>query len=113
MIATYQVEGFEVVTVSKTFLIFSWSAPNTTAQPTTGYRLTCVPLLEGVFISQSLIVDSTATTANMTRLYSGVAYNCSIHVEGSTQIATVISTTAESGSYIAIVASTIVYTISE
>ena len=97
MIAVYQVEGFEVVTVSKTFLTFFWIAPSTTAQPTTGYRLACFPLLEGIPTPQFLMVELTATTANMTGLYSGVEYNCSISLEGSTQGATLMSTTAESG----------------
>ncbi|CAI8053975.1 hypothetical protein GBAR_LOCUS29497, partial [Geodia barretti] len=44
----YTVEDFEVISVSETSLTFSWSQPSAGAHLTTGYNLTCVPLLTGI-----------------------------------------------------------------
>ena len=76
--AAYPVGAFEAGMPSSTSLTFSWRPPSIAANLTTGYRLTCSPLLEGIPTPEDLMLGPAATTANVTGLYSGVTYNCSI-----------------------------------
>ena len=99
-VAAYPVEVFEVTMSSETSLTFSWSPPSVTAQLTTGYMLTCVPLLEGISTPKSTVLGPRDTTAIVTGLDSGVTYNCSIVTvsrEGSSQPRTLTPSTTESG----------------
>ena len=92
-------EGFEGE-VSETSLTFSWSPPNIAAHLTTGYKLVCVPALAGIPTPAALILGPAATSADVTGLYSGVTYNCSISTisdEGSSQPQTLTLTTLETG----------------
>ena len=98
--AAYPVEEFEVRMSSGTSLIFSWSPPSVAAQLTTGYMLTCAPLLEGISTPNSTMLGPRDTMAVVTGLNPGVTYNCSIvtisHV-GSSQPRTLTPTTTENG----------------
>ena len=88
---------------SETSLAFFWKPPTIAANLTTGYRLMCSPLLEGIPIPEGLMLGPAATTANVTGLYSGVTYNCSIVTlshEGSSLPTTVLSTTITIGMYV-------------
>ena len=76
--AAYPVEEFEGGMPSSTSLTFFWRPPSIAANLTTGYRLTCSPLLEGIPTPEGLMLGPAATTANVTGLYPGVTYNCSI-----------------------------------
>ncbi|CAI8037263.1 Fibronectin, partial [Geodia barretti] len=97
----YPVKNFEVISVSETSLTFSWSQPSTGAHLTTGYNLTCVPLLTGIPSPQSLpLLAPTLTSATLSGLFSGVPYNCSISTisdRGSSLPASLCITTNESG----------------
>ena len=94
-------ENFEVISVSEISLTFSWSQPSTAAHLTTGYNLTCVPLLTGIPFPQSLpLLAPTLTSATLSGLSSGVPYNCSISTisdRGSSLPANLYITTNESG----------------
>ena len=88
------------MTSSETSLSFSWSPPSIGAHLTTGYRLTCVPLLVGIPTPDVLILEAGTTSAIMTGLYSGVTYDCSIitiSAEGSSQPQTLNLIIAELG----------------
>ena len=97
------VEEFEVVMSvmsSKASLNFSWSPPSVAAHLTTGYTLTCTPLLERIPTPEALMLGQAATTANMTGLYSGVTYNCeiiTIGLLGSSEPQTLVLTTPDIG----------------
>ena len=96
-------ETFEVISVSETSLTFSWSQPSTGAHLTTGYNLTCVPLLIGIPFPQSLsLLAPNLISATLSGLFSGVPYNCSISTisdRGSSLPANLYITTNESGIY--------------
>ena len=77
-IAAYPVGAFEAREPSITSLTFSWKAPSIAANLTTGYRLMCSPLVDGIPTPEGLMLGPAATTANVTGLYPGVTYNCSI-----------------------------------
>ena len=92
-------EGFEGE-VSETSLTFSWSPPSIAAHLTTGYKLVCVPSLVGIPTPAALMLGPAATSADVTGLYSGVTYDCSISTsidEGSSQPQTLRLTTLETG----------------
>ncbi|CAI8048273.1 Netrin receptor DCC [Geodia barretti] len=75
----YPVEAFEVRSTSDTSLTFSWRQPSIGAHLTTGYNLTCVPLLSGIPSPQSLpLLAPTRSSATLSGFFSGVRYNCSI-----------------------------------
>ena len=102
-VAAYPVEVFEVTMSSETSLTFSWSPPSVAAQLTTGYMLTCMPLLKGISTPKSTMLGPRDTTATVTGLDSGVTYNCSIITishEGSSQPRTLTPSTTESGKLI-------------
>ena len=101
--AAYPVGAFEAEMTSSTSLTFSWRPPSIAAKLTTGYRLTCSPLLEGIPTPEDLMLGPAATTANVTGLYSGVTYNCSIVTvshEGSSLPTSVKFTTITIGTYV-------------
>ena len=94
------VENFAVVSSSETTLSFFWSPPITAAHLTTGYRLTCSPLLDGIPTPDPLLIAPTATTATVTGLLSGVTYICDIITLtswGASQPRTLTSSTVETG----------------
>ena len=97
----YPVEEFEGnVSSSGISFIFTWAPPRIGAELTTHYNLICVPLLQGIPTPQGLSLSNTETSAEMSRLYSGVTYNCNISavtVEGSSQPKSLILTTPEIG----------------
>ena len=100
LVAAHPVEEFKVTMSSGTSLIFSWSPPSVAAQFTTGYRLTCTPLLEGISAPNSTVLGPRDTTAAVTGLNPGVTYNCSIVTisrEGSSLPQTLTPSTTESG----------------
>ena len=75
----YPVESFTgKVSPSGTSFSFSWSHPIIGASITTGYNLTCIPLLLEIPAPKPIFLSSNATSAVVTGLYPGVAYNCSI-----------------------------------
>ena len=60
----------------------------------------CTPLLEGIPTPEGLMLGPAATRANVTGLYPGVTYNCSIVTtshEGSSISTSVISATTVIG----------------
>ena len=61
-----------------TQFLFSWTPPRIGTTLITGYNLTCVPQLAGIPVPPSLVLLPTATSANISGLFSGVSYNCSI-----------------------------------
>ena len=74
-----QVEDFEgEISASGTQFLFSWAHPSTGPTLGTGYNLTCVPLMAGIPVPPPLQLPPTETSANMSGLFSGVTYNCSI-----------------------------------
>ena len=86
--------------VSETSLTFSWSPPSIAAHLTTGYKLVCVPSLAGIPTPAAVILGPAATSADVTGLYSGVTYDCSISTsidEGSSQPQTLTLITLETG----------------
>ena len=88
------------MSTSQTSLSFSWSPSRTAAHLTTGYRLTCSPLLEGIPTPDPLMIAPTATTATVTGLLSGVTYSCDIITltsQGDSQSRTLTSSTLETG----------------
>ena len=102
MIDAYPVEGFQGMVFSETSFSFSWSPPSIAAHLTNGYQLECVPLLVGIPTPATLMLGPAATSANMTGLYSGVTYDCSISTlsdEGSSQPKTLSLTTPDIGNY--------------
>ena len=93
-------EEFEGMALSDTSLTFSWSPPSIAAHLTTGYQLECVPLLVGIPTPAALMLGPAATSADVTGLYFGVTYDCSISTvsdEGSSQPQTLSLTTPEIG----------------
>ena len=99
----YPVEEFEGRMPSSTSLTFSWRPPTVGSSLTTGYRLTCSPLLEGIPTPEDLMLGPAATTASVTGLYSGVTYNCSIVTvshEGSSLPRSVALATITIGTYV-------------
>ena len=100
LVAANPVEEFEVTMSLVTSLVFSWSPPSVATQLTTGYRLTCTPLLEGIAVPNSTVLGPRDTTAAVTGLNPGVTYNCSIVTishEGSSLPQTLTPSTTESG----------------
>ena len=93
-------EDFEGLILSETSFSFSWSPPSVAAHLTTGYQLECVPLLTGIPTPAALMLEPANTSADVTGLYSGVTYDCSISTlsdEGSSQLQTLSLTTPEIG----------------
>ena len=93
-------ENFEGLVLSETSFTFSWSPLSIAAHFTTGYQLECVPLLAGIPTPAALMLGPVATSANMTGLYHGVTYDCSISTlsdEGSSQPQMLTLTTHEIG----------------
>ena len=75
----YPVEEFKgKLSVSGISFIFTWAPPRIGARLTTHYDLTCVPLVQRIPKPPSLTLSNTNTSAEMSGLYSGVTYNCSI-----------------------------------
>ena len=99
----YPVEAFEVRYTSDTSVTFSWSQPSIGAHLTTGYNLTCVPLLTGIPFPQSLpLLAPTRSSATLSGFFSGVRYNCSISTisqRGSSLPLSIILSTNETGMY--------------
>ena len=69
------VEDFRKTAVSANSLTLSWSHPSIAAHLTTSYNLTCVPLLAGIPVPQSLWLSPTTTSATVTGLRPVVLYN--------------------------------------
>ena len=102
LLGAHPVEDFKNTAVSESSLSFSWSQPSIAGNLTTGYNLTCVPLLTGIPLSQFLQLAPTATSATVAGLRSGVTYNCSIFTitdQGYSQPLTLSNSTYETGSY--------------
>ena len=59
----------------------SWAHTSIEATLRTGYNLTCVPLMAGIPVPPPLQLPSKDTSANMSGLFSGVTFNCSIFVD--------------------------------
>ena len=100
LLGAHPVEDFKNTAVSESSLSFSWSQPSIAGNLTTGYNLTCVPLLTGIPLPQSLQLAPTATSATVARLRSGVSYNCSIFTitdQGHSQPLTLSNLTSETG----------------
>ena len=100
LLGAHPVEDFKNTAVSESSLSFSWSQPSIAENLTTGYNLTCVPLLTGIPLSQSLKLAPTATSATVAGLRSGVTYNCSIFTitdQGHSQPLTLSNSTSETG----------------
>ena len=99
----YPVEAFEVRYTSDTSLTFSWRQPSIGAHLTTGYNLTCVPLLTGIPSPQSLpLLEPTRSSATLSGFFSGVRYNCSISTisqRGSSLPLSLTLSTNETGMY--------------
>ena len=73
------VQDVVLTSSSETSLIFTWVPPITAVcNNITGYNLTCIPLLKNIPTRDTLELGPNINTANVTGLYSGVAYNCSI-----------------------------------
>lgn len=66
------------VSVSGTSFMFIWRLLSIGVSITSGFNLTCLPQLTGIPAPQPLLLSKTTTSAKVTRLYSGVSYNCSI-----------------------------------
>ena len=85
----HPVEGFKgKVSLSGISFVFTWTPPRIGARLTTHYDLTCVPLLQGIPTPPALSLSNNETTTEMSGLYSGVTYNCSISTvtdEGSSR----------------------------
>ena len=100
-LGAHPVEDFKNTAVSESSLSFSWSQPSSAGNLTTGYSLTCVPLLTGIPLPQSLqLLAPTATSATVAALRSGVTYNCSIFTitdQGHSQPLTLSNSTSETG----------------
>ena len=100
LLGAHPVEDFKNTAVSESSLSFSWSQPSIAGNLTTGYNLTCVPLLTGIPLPQSLQLAPTATSATVAALRSGVSYNCSIFTitdQGHSQPLTLSNSTSETG----------------
>ena len=99
-VGAHPVVDFKNTAVSESSLSFSWSQPSIAGNLTTGYNLTCVPLLTGIPLPQSLQLPPTATSVAMAGLRSGVTYNCSIFTitdQGHSQTLTLSNSTSETG----------------
>ena len=95
----YPVRNFVGTVLAGTTFNFSWRPPSIAAHLTTGYNLTCVPLLTGIPVPETLELLPTATAAEVTGLFRGVTYSCSIITIGSggaSEPQTLTLTTAES-----------------
>ena len=100
LVGAHPVVDFKNTAVSESSLSFSWSQPSIAGNLTTGYNLTCVPLLTGIPLPQSLQLAPTATSATLAGLRSGVTYNCSIFTitdQGHSQPLTLSNSTSETG----------------
>ena len=100
LLGAHPVVNFKNTAVSESSLSFSWSQPSIAGNLTTGYNLTCVPLLTGIPLPQSLKLAPTATSATVAGLRSGVTYNCSIFTitdQGHSQPLTLSNSTSETG----------------
>ena len=101
LLGAHPVEDFKNTAVSESSFSFSWSQPSIAGNLTTGYNLTCVPLLTGIPLPQSLqLLAPTATSATVAGLRSGVTYNCSIFTitdQGHSQPLTLSNSTYETG----------------
>ena len=96
----YPVENFTISSSSETTLSFSWTQSRIVADNLTGYILKCSSLLEGIPSPDPIMIAPTATTANVTELFSGVTYSCEIITltsEGRSQPRSLNSTTVETG----------------
>ena len=65
LLGAHPVVNFKNTAVSESSLSFSWSQPSIAGNLTTGYNLTCVPLLTGIPLPQSLKLAPTATSATV------------------------------------------------
>ena len=86
--------------MSGIFFIFTWGHPRIGTRLTTHYDLTCIPLLQGIPTPPALSLSDTETAVEMSGLYSGVTYNCSIYTvtaEGSSQPKHLIISSPEIG----------------
>ena len=100
LLGAHPVEDFKNTAVSESSLSFSWRQPSIAGNLTTGYSLTCVPLLTGIPLPQSLQLAPTATSVTVAGLRSGVSYNCSIFTitdQGHSQPLTLSNSTSETG----------------
>ena len=59
-------------------MTFYWTPPSIGASLTSGYKLSCIPLLQGIPFPHPLQPPPNATSAILTGLFSGVDYNCSL-----------------------------------
>ena len=83
--------------------MFTWRLLSIGVSITSGFNLTCLPQLTGVPAPQPLILSKTTTSANVTGLYAGVSYICSIitlTTEGPSVPQNTTLTTPEKGSII-------------
>ena len=95
----FPVEDLEGEAAS-TSLTISWDQPSRGAGLTTGYNLTCAPLLAGIPVPNSLLLAPTLTTTTVTGLYVGASYNCSVFTitdQGSSLPVTLSISTIETG----------------
>ena len=98
--ASNPVERFMLTASSNTSVTFSWRAPTVAAALTSGYSLTCTPLLEGIPPPETLALQANVTVATVTGLHPGVTYKCSITTSGlagPSQPVTMNHTTSEIG----------------
>ena len=101
-------EDFRITAVSASSLTLSWSHPRIVGHHITSYNLTCVPLLSGIPVPQSLWLPPTTTSATVTGLRPGVLYNCTIFTitdQGSSPPLTLSLITSETGIIILLVKS--------
>ena len=85
--------------------MFSWQPPVLGHNFTTGFKLTCVPLLNGILSPQPPSTSTVAemTTLSLTGLHAGVPYNCSVvtvTTEGESEPRSVIHETEEIRTYV-------------
>ena len=94
-------EELTVLSSSNSSLTLSWEPPTQGHDLSTGFRLTCTPLLVGIPPPRSL--NSTGgdfTNLTLSGLYSGVSYNCSVvtlTAEGESESRNIVQTTEETG----------------
>ena len=86
-------------------LEFSWQSPTMGHDFTTGFKLTCSPLLTGIPFPLQLSTTATAeiTSFSVTELYPAVPYNCSIVTvssQGESEPESVVHSTEEAGMFI-------------
>ena len=83
LVAPHPPQMFQITSMTRNSLTFSWQVPTVINGVLTGYQLSCQPELQGIPSPTILSTGPTVNTAMLPDLSPGVRYNCSIVARNS------------------------------